>query len=307
MIVYQELSSLTRDLGFSARTLYSISNRPGKHYRTVLIPKHNGQTRKLHVPDSLLKTVQRKIAEVLLFHEPISDHACAYRPGVSVKHNALPHVGQKILLNLDIRDFFGSITYARVKRYVFPEGKYSEQLRVLLTLLCVYPDSLPQGAPTSPIISNIVMRDFDEKIGDWCGQRKITYTRYSDDMAFSGDFDPREIIETVELELNRMGFFLNTEKTRIIRDGRRQSVTGIIVNHKTAVPADFRRSIRQTVYYCRKYSVSAHQRRIGDTHTEREFLLQLQGKINYVLSVHSTHEFQDYKKWVAAELNSRRT
>ena len=111
MIVYKELSSLVSDLGFSARTLYSVSNSISDHYRTTFLPKDDGGVRELSVPDPLLKSIQKQISEVLLPLEPISPYATGYRPGGSTRKNALPHVGKPLVLKLDIRHFFDNIIY----------------------------------------------------------------------------------------------------------------------------------------------------------------------------------------------------
>jgi hypothetical protein len=161
MIVYQEFSSLVHDLGFSGKTLYSVTNHIHRHYRAVTVPKRDGETRELHVPDALLMAIQRRIHTVLLSSEPISRYATAYRLGGSTRRNASPHAGKAVVLKLDIRHFFDRLIYPLVKERAFPATRYSEQNRVLLSLLCIYRDVLPQGAPTSPTISNIIMHEFD--------------------------------------------------------------------------------------------------------------------------------------------------
>ena len=188
MIVYRELSSLEKDLGFHAKTLYAVSNNLGKHYHNVQLPKKSGGIRKLSVPDELLKSIQRKITDVLLIPMPVSQYAKAYRYGSSTTRNARHHVRKNVILKLDIMHFFDSIRYSTVKNLVFPEEIYAENLRILLTMLCYYRDALPQGAPSSPAITNIILYGFDEQIGHWCRDKNISYTRYCDDMTFSGDF-----------------------------------------------------------------------------------------------------------------------
>ena len=138
MIVYHDLASVERDLGFSARTLYGLSNNLDGHYRTVFIPKHDGSMRKLSVPDLILKRVQRAIADRILAYYPVSRYAMAYTPGSNVQRNARPHVGKKQILKLDVDGFFDHVTYSRVKNIVFHEEKFSEPIRVLLTMLCYY-------------------------------------------------------------------------------------------------------------------------------------------------------------------------
>ncbi len=307
MIVYKELSSLERDLGIPLKTLYGISNSIGRHYREKKLPKADGTFRALSVPDEALKKIQRAIAEKLLAYEPVSVYAKAYKYGASVRTNAALHIGKEKLLKLDIYRFFDSITYSAVKEKVFPSNKYSEQIRVLLSMLCYRGEVLPQGAPTSPIISNIVMRDFDEELGAWCENRKITYTRYCDDMTFSGAFDEKEVLRYVSEMLKQNGFLLNTKKTHLLKEGTRKSVTGIVVNQKLNTKKDYRRQIRQEIYFCKKFGVAEHLRRVSYVGSVSEYLLKLLGKVNFVLQITPENkEFSDYKKLLIKLINENK-
>ena len=299
MIVYRELSSLERDLGLSAKTLYAVSNNLNKHYRKASLPKKSGGYRNLSVPDKVLKSIQKRIAEILLIHSPTSRYAKAYRFGSSTLRNAKHHVGKQVVLKLDILHFFDSFRYSTVKNKVFPEEIYAEPLRILLTMLCYHKDALPQGAPSSPAITNIILYEFDEQIGQWCRAHGIAYTRYCDDMTFSGDFEPSEVIRYVRLELKKMGFLLNEQKTRIQRPGQQQTVTGIVVNEKLSIPADYRRKLRQELYYCRKFGILEHMQKIGLEIPEDTYRMQLLGKVNYVLQVHhNDKDMLDARKWL---------
>ena len=299
MIVYRELSSLERDLGISAKTLYAVSNNISKHYHKAKLPKKSGEFRNLSVPDEVLKSIQRQISVVLLIHMPVSRYAKAYRFGSSTLRNAKRHVGKQVVLKLDILHFFDSIRYSTVKDKVFPEEIYAEPLRILLTMLCYHKDALPQGAPSSPAITNIILYEFDELTGQWCRDRGIAYTRYCDDMTFSGDFEPSEVIGYVRLELKKMGFLLNEQKTRIQRPGQQQTVTGIVVNEKLSIPADYRRKLRQELYYCRKFGIQEHLQKIGLEIPADTYRMQLLGKINYVLQVHpDDRDMLEARKWL---------
>ena len=299
MIVYRELSCLEQDLGISAKTLYAVSNNLGKHYHKAKLPKKSGGYRNLSVPDEILKSIQKQIAEVLLIHMPVSGYAKAYRFGSSTLRNAKHHVSKQVVLQLDILHFFDSIRYSTVKDKVFPEEIYAEPLRILLTMLCYHKDSLPQGAPSSPAITNIILYELDELIGQWCRERRIAYTRYCDDMTFSGDFNPAEVIHFVRLELKKMGFLLNEQKTRIQRPGQQQIVTGIVVNEKLSITIDYRRRLRQELYYCRKFGIQEHLQKIGMELPEETYRMQLLGKVNYVLQVHpDDRDMLEARKWL---------
>lgn len=284
-IVYTDFHALERDLGISLKTLYTLSNQRSKHYKKVFIPKKNGGTRTLAVPDALLKKVQRRILSVLLAYMPSSPFATAYEYGRSICKNALPHVGRKYLLKVDIEDFFGSITYGMVKEKVFDSAHFSEPIRILLSLLCYYKDCLPQGAPTSPKIANLVLRDFDYRIGTWCTKRGISYTRYCDDLTLSGDIDLRETHTFVTQELWKEHFRLHKDKTRFIHADRQQQVTGIVVNYQPRVSTEYCKKIRQEMYYCQKFGIESHLKKIGYTAGVNTYYNHLLGKINYVLSI----------------------
>ena len=299
MIVYRELSSLERDLGISAKTMYAVSNSLSKHYRKAKLPKKSGDFRNLSVPDQVLKNIQRKIANVLLVQMPVSRYAKAYRFGSSTLRNAKHHVGKQVLLKLDILHFFDSIRYSTVKDNVFPEEIYADPIRILLTMLCYHKDALPQGAPSSPAITNIILYEFDEQLGQWCLERGITYTRYCDDMTFSGTFEPTEVIQFARLELGKLGFLLNEQKTRIQRSGQQQIVTGIVVNKKMSIPTSYRHKLRQELYYCKKFGIQGHLNKIGLNVSEDTYRSQLLGKVNYVLQIHSNDiDLLKARKWL---------
>ena len=140
MIVYRELKTLGKDLGFPVKTLYALSNNLDKHYRDVSIPKRDKTMRKLSVPDFILKSVQRSIVIHILAYYPVSRFACAYRYGASVQKNAKPHIGKKKLLKLDIEGFFDHILYSQVKDYL--QGQCVIicflSIKIIFSLLYVY-------------------------------------------------------------------------------------------------------------------------------------------------------------------------
>ena len=201
----------------------------------------------------------------------------------------------KYIYKLDIRHFFDNIIYPTVKK-AFPSDRYSEQNRILLALLCSFRDTLPQGAPTSPGISNIIMRDFDFAVGQWCDSHAISYTRYCDDMTFSGEFDPASVIAMVRNELQKTGLFLNESKTTVVHKGQKQQVTGIVVNEAAHIPNDYKRKIRQEMYFCKKYGVSAHLDHLGTKISPEAYTASMLGRVNYVLSVEpSNSEMLHYR------------
>lgn len=185
-------------------------------------------------------------------------YATAYHKRATLAENARPHLGQAQVLKLDIEDFFWSIQFNQVMASAFPNYYYPPDFQMLLTSLCCFRATLPQGAPTSPVISNRVMRSFDDYMGQWCENRHINYTRYCDDMTFSGDFQPRTVINKVRSFLATYQFELSDAKTQCLKPYKRQLVTGVVVNNCLQVTRHYRRQLRQEVFYCQKFGVASH-------------------------------------------------
>lgn len=279
------------------KTLFSLTNNINERYHTVYITKSNGKKREINSPMPDLKYYQKAICINILAGIPVSEYAAAYKKGASIKNATAVHIGKPMILKLDIKNFFGSILYKNVQEMFLNQG-YDYFMATTLATLCCYKGRLPQGTPTSPAISNIVMRKFDDQVSHFCNAKNIAYTRYSDDMTFSGDFDKNEIIFFVESKLSKLGFKLNQRKTKLIKQGQRQTVTGVVVNEKQQLPKGYRKQIRQEIHYCQKYSVKSHIlytnmteyiRPDGDVYYSK-YLLNLYGRINYALQINPTDE-----------------
>lgn len=284
----------SKSLEEKLKLLYTISNHPEKYYEKKYILKKDGTKRVLLVPSNSLKSIQRNILNHVLKGLKVSKYACAYVPGKSLKDNVYAHVGQKIILKLDIKNFFQSITFDQLYS-VLPNTIFPPSVKVLLLKLCTYEDYLPQGAPTSPYLSNLVMKNFDNYIGEYCCRRNISYTRYSDDLTFSGDFIVLELKNKVEGFLDVMGFSLNEEKVKVLRSHQRQNVTGLVVNTQLHVSKQYLKKISQEMYYIQKYGVDNHNQ---FTHQNVSYA-SLLGKVNYVLSVDPNNlEFKNYQKYL---------
>lgn len=299
--------------------LYMLSNHKERYYKKIRIPKKGGGTRTLLAPDPLLKLVQKNLLHHVLEGFSVAPCAMAYRRQTGkdrekqggIMGNAAAHVGKKLVLKLDIADFFGSITFPMVLHHVFPAKYFPPAVGNLLTALCCYEEYLPQGAPTSPAISNLVMKPFDEHMEKWCQERKVSYSRYCDDMTFSGEFDVAEVRKKAESFLNAMGFALNEKKIRILSQKNRQTVTGLTVNEKVQVPKEYRQKLRQELYYCRKFGVEEHMQRQGDKAflfpeggwDEKRYLQTLLGRVGFVRRSRPGDKwFEEAEKWVRMQL-----
>lgn len=229
-------------------------DRPGRgydrRYRTYRLPKRSGGTRKITAPHPALKRIQRRLLDRLFARVPLHPAATGFRPGHSTVVNASRHVGRRLVVNVDIESCFPSTKYAQILRACrIAAGELLSPRAVrLLAEICSYGGALPTGAPTSPAIANIVLRNADHAIGAAAARFGITYTRYADDLTFSGDGDVHRILPFVERVLADFGYTLAEHKVNLFRRGRRQMVTGLVVNTKPNLPRRIRRRLRAAVH-----------------------------------------------------------
>ncbi len=243
------------------------------HYSPFTIPKKKGGLRQIWAPMPKMKAAQRWILRHVLEPLPVHGAAHGFLPGRSILTNARAHGGSKIVVNMDIKDFFPTITLPRVKG-LFRTAGYQEQVATLLALLCTEaprrivdyedktyylalgPRCLPQGAPTSPAITNIICLRLDRRLTGLAKALGWRYTRYADDLTFSlpeGHKDkPRigHLLSTVRAVIEDEGFEVHPDKTRVARSGARQKVTGLVVNgdDDPRVPRHRRRMVRAAIH-----------------------------------------------------------
>lgn len=229
-----------------------------EYYQEFCIAGKSGKERTICAPSKSLKVRQRWILDNILYKIPISDCCEGFAKGHSIVTNAQRHIGYEQSLNIDIKDFFPSISQDRVKQ-VFIEMGYSREASEYLARLCCYKGKLPQGAPTSPYLANIVCRDMDEQLIQYSEEKDIIYTRYADDMSFSGNCEMIELYEEIQKIVADSGFEVNYSKTRVYKGKKRKIITGIIVKEESlAVPRDYKRKLKQEIYYCQKFGVATH-------------------------------------------------
>jgi len=244
-------------VGYSLEYVLAASNAPRKFYRRFEIPKRSGGIRVIREPLPSLKEIQRWILENILDTRSIHRFAKGFVRGRSIRDNARFHVGQGVVLKVDIQNFFGSIHYERVLR-LFRGFGYVEEVAVLLARLCTFRDGLPQGAPTSPAISNLLSTRMDQRISGYAKKNRLRYTRYADDLTFSGSLQVGDLISFVELVLQADGLRLNRSKTRMMEAHQRQVVTGVVVNERLNAPRELRRELRQISHYVGKFGLDSH-------------------------------------------------
>lgn len=267
-------------VGYKYSFILKISNKPKKFYRTFTIPKKAGGERSISEPLPSLKEIQHWILNEILYQYKISRFAKAYVKDLSIRDNARFHVCKKVVLTIDIKDFFPSLRYKKVYGFFINLG-YSSPVATLISNLCCLNGGLPQGAPTSPALSNILLINVDKRISGFIRKKGIRYTRYADDMTFSGDFEPGMIIKFVRSVLQENNLLINEKKIRVRRQGQRQEVTGAIVNEKIQAPIELRKKLRQSVYYINKFGLNSHLEKTNNKNANHiDYLL---GIANFIL------------------------
>jgi len=265
-------------VGFQHQYICNMAYGTERFYRSFHICKSNGDLRKIDEPLPDLKQVQRWILDEILSKIEISPYAKAYVKGKSTKDNARFHRAQRVVVSLDIKNFFPSIRLRDVES-VFEETGFTKSVSSFLANLCCLQMSLPQGAPTSPYISNIRMIEIDRLLGSYCMRNGWRYTRYADDMTFSGDINVNSLIHYASNVVYENGFMLNASKTRVARSNARQEVTGIVVNQYMQAPRYIRKHLRQQVHYIKRFGLNSHLNHIGET--RRNYAQHLLGMANY--------------------------
>lgn len=272
-----DAQELARAMGLSVEELrfLAFERRVSRisHYRRFALPKKTGGVRIISAPMPRLKRAQYWVLDNVLARAPVHPAAHGFLPGRSIVSNAAPHVGQAVVINVDLKDFFPSIALPRV-RGVFSQLGYGKQVATALALLCTEsateevqvdgetfhvahgPRVLPQGAPTSPALTNILCRRLDARLQGAAARLGFRYTRYADDLTFSGDESVRKLAAKLLWRVRQIvvdeGFTPHPDKQHVMRSHVRQSVTGIVVNEKPTVDRDTLRRFRATLFQVEK-------------------------------------------------------
>lgn len=237
-----------RKLATSERHIRWISRNPRRFYKEFSFPKPGGEARVILAPEGKLLTLQRWILRHILDHARPHKYAHGFVRGRSILGNARPHVGREVVIRLDLKDFFPSITHDRVRK-VFQRLGYPYRVAVLLTNLCTVAGRLPQGTPTSPALSNLVFLRTDRRFEGLARKMKFRYSRYADDLVFSSN-NPRLpcLLPLFRQIVREEGFTVNEDKVRIMRRGQRQQVTGLVLNRKPNLRREQLRLLRAAVH-----------------------------------------------------------
>lgn len=268
-------SEIAAYLGISAKLVGHMVIAPHKYYRTFTIEKRSGGKRQITAPRVFLKTVQRYILDCILTPLPVHPCAVGFVRGRNLGTGVRFHVGHPYLWNIDLTDFFPSIKKDTVIK-VFESMGYPAKAAYFLSGLCCLTGSLPQGAPTSPALANIIFLSADKDLSKEAKKNKIQYTRYADDLSFSSQSPiPDEFQQRVADIIKQHGFTINKSKSRLMGPRCRREVTGLTVNEQVSIPRQKRRQLRAMFHKAGMQPALAEERK-----------QQLRGYIAWIAQYH---------------------
>lgn len=288
-VIIFEIDHLAKLLGIKNRILQQIIHDTPKFYYKFTIPKKSGGEREISAPYPILSMAQKWISDNLLARQSTHPAAMGFIKNKSIKDNATVHLNSKQILKLDLKDFFPSIGIKRVIAVFLGMG-YTPKISYSLASLCCLNGVLPQGAPTSPALSNIIAKRLDYRIDGFARKNGLKYTRYADDIVLSGDKVDAAILSLLRKIIATEGFAINEKKTRFFKEYGQQIITGLSISgHKVTIPKAKRRFIRQELHYIKKYGLHDHMRQanIDDLIYEH----RLSGYLQFWKSIEPDNDF----------------
>lgn len=303
-------------LNINLKTLnyYLYKLKPEAQYESFQIQKRSGGIREIHSPISKIKEIQRNLNNILHIIYKVKPSAHGFIIKKNIVSNAKPHVGKRYVFNLDLKDFFPTIHFGRVRGMFQGKPHYlPKNIAIILAQICCYKGYLPQGAPTSPIISNMICSQLDSQLQQLAASNYCSYTRYADDMTFSTNrkIIPPEIVEKrngdvrvgneLEKIIERSGFKINREKVRLQERSMRQEVTGLTVNVHPNVTRKYVRQIRAMLHAWDKYKYKLAEKEYWEKYRHKKgnasFKKVVKGKINFLKMVKGEDD-EIYMKFV---------
>lgn len=299
------------DISYSNLSWHIHRKPSSQRYEPFTIKKKSGGLRQINAPKGGLKIIQSKLNQVLQAVYKPKPSVFGFVPGRNIVKNADQHKGQRYILNLDLEDFFPSIHFGRIMG-MFMARPYERPKDVARTLaqICCHDTLLPQGAPTSPVISNMICSKMDSELQRIASQNRCWYSRYADDLTFStslqeipkalayhspNDGSRRGVVEAggrLEQIIKKNGFSINTDKVRLHIRNFRQEVTGLTVNVKPNVRRKYVRQIRAMLHAWEKFGLDAAQQEFlsvydvqkhrGPHHQNPNFRYVVRGKIEFL-------------------------
>lgn len=276
-------------------------------YKEFTIPKKNGSTRKISSPIITLKMMQQQLREVLYQIYTTKSTVHGFCRNRSIVTNAQQHLNKRYIFNIDLRNYFDNITFQQVKKvFTHKPFEFSEEVADLLTHLCCYKGSLPQGAPTSPILANFVTEQLDCELENIARINSCVYSRYADDITFSFDCDynklPKSIIQ-VKNKLAKPGkkltkiiesneFKINYKKVRLCDINQRMEVTGLTVNNFTNVPRKYIKKLQAILHAWEKFGYKNTEIELNEKYYNKnvKLIYYMKGKLEFLKCVRGEND-----------------
>jgi len=289
-----------------------ILTRKDSFYRNFKVKKKSGGYRNVNEPLNQLFSIQKEFSLFFLINRKNNDHSHGFELNKSIISNANKHVNKKIVLNIDLENFFSNISSSRIIDLLIENFNVSEIEAIKIADLLTYKDSLPQGSPSSPIISNFICEKLDFELYKYCKRFNITYTRYADDMSFSFSFNklPKLHVQNIISIIEQNQFKINKKKYRYYHRNTRQIVTGLVVNDKVNVKREFYKNLRAVLNNWKLKGFLETQLKFNERYGEdKNFQLTVKGWINFFGQVKGNKNpkflfFQEQYKKLSEELET---
>ncbi len=275
--VIQTIDDFSEITHISNYTIYQLSIHSDKYYKIFTVPKKSGGLRTICQPSKKLKGLQSWILVNILNKLKVSGSCKGFEKGTSTVDNALPHKDANAILTLDLKDFFPTVKRNQIYS-IFNSVGYNKTIATILTNICTFKGALPQGSPCSPKLANLSTWTLDLRIQGYVGKRGINYTRYADDLSFSG-LSPVKVVKIIPMIkkiIENEKFEINHSKTRIAGSSRAKTVTGLII-------ADSGIGIGKNKY--KDLRAKIHHLTLPSEQTNTSLLNEVSGWLSYLNSV----------------------
>ncbi|WP_447801077.1 reverse transcriptase family protein [Pseudomonas kilonensis] len=284
-----EFEHLSRLIGIDQARFRAMVNSPSSFYRTFHIKKRLGGLREISSPFPSLLICQDWIYKNILLNIPVHSCVHGYVPGRSIFTNATPHLNARCLLKMDIKNFFPSIKIDWVAN-LFNQMGYADNVSFYLASLCCKKGRLVQGASTSPYLTNILLRGLDHRLSNLAKSYNMEYTRYADDLTFSGEYIPHSVIGVVGAIISDFGLEPNVEKTRLQIARNQKIVTGLsVAGESLGVPRSFKRELKKDLHFIQKFGYESH---LAKKKIRKPFYIDsLIGKVNFWLQAEPADQY----------------
>ena len=285
----QDVDDFSKLTHISKYTIYQLSKHADKYYKTYTIPKKSGKPRTICQPSKKLKGLQSWLLVNILDKLKVSSSCKGFEKGTSTASNAEPHKNANTILTIDLKDFFPTVKRHQVYN-IFKAIGYNDTISTILTNICTFEGALPQGSPCSPKLANLSAWTLDVRIQGYVGKRGINYTRYADDLSFSG-LNPAKVVNLIPMIktiVEDENFIINPSKTRIAGSARAKIVTGLVIsNDSFGIGKQKYKNVRAKIHHL---TLPKQQKNI-------KLLYEVNGWLSYLNSV-DTKRLAKAKKYI---------